>query len=196
MRADDGAGAAQPGIGSALDLPVFAGLDHDEAASFAEHARVVELAAGDVLFRQGDRGKSLYFLISGCMDVVAGEGEGEGGGGGGHPPHRLAALEPGAILGEIAVLTDAPRTATAVATADARLWELDDASFHAALDGSRQWALVLLRTIACVLAERLSTVDGRLLNLIATERDDATSGTGRVAELERLRSRLLSDWTF
>lgn len=179
----------QVGIPSPLDLPVFAGLDADEAASFTDHARVIDVPSGEVLFRQGERGTSLYFLITGLVEVLAGDGEA-------NPPHRLATLEPGAILGEIAVLIDAPRTATAVTAADSGLWELDKGSFHTALDASRQWALVLLRTIACVLAERLSTVDGRLLNLIATERAGSESGVGRVAELERLRRRLLSDWTF
>ena len=115
----------------------------------------------------------------------------------GEPDHCLATLDPGSILGEAAVLIDAPRTATAVALTDARLWEISRSTFCDAVDRRRPWAVVLLLAIAGVLAERLGNVDGRLLAAIAGERENhEASGSARVAELERLRRRLLADWTF
>ena len=170
-------------------FPVFQGLDADQVASLADRVRVVVVPAGQALFRQGERGGSLYLLAAGRVEVLAGEGSG--------PEHRLATLGPGGILGEVAVLIDAPRTATAVALTDSRLWELSRTSFRAAIESSQQWAVVLLLAIARVLAERLGTVDGRLLAAIARERDtEEATGGARVAELERLRRRLLADWTF
>jgi len=170
-------------------FPVFAGLGADELASLADHATVAELTSGQLLFRQGEHGDALFLLAAGRVEVVARE---DGG-----PDYRLATLEPGAILGEGAVLVDAPRTATAVAVTDARLWEISRSSFRGAVDDRRPWALVLLLAIAKVLAERLASVDARLLAVIASEREaDEATGTARVAELERLRHRLLSEWTF
>jgi len=170
-------------------FPLFGSLGADELALLADRATAVAVAAGQALFRQGDRGESLYLLAAGRVEVVASE---DGG-----PEHRLATLDPGAILGEVAVLIDAPRTATAVAVVDARLWEISRSSFRDAVAGNQRWAVVLLLSIARVLAERLATVDGRLLAAIAREREvEEPSGGGRVAELERLRRRLLTDWTF
>lgn len=176
-------------IVSAGAFPVFAGLGVDDLASLADHATVAELAAGKPLFRQGERGDALYLLADGRIEVLARE---DGG-----PDYRLATLGPGAILGEGAVLVDAPRTATAVAVADSHLWEISRPAFRDAVAERRPWAVVLLQAIAGVLAERLATVDGRLLALIASEREkDEATGAARVAELERLRHRLLSEWTF
>ena len=174
---------------SAGAFPVFGGLGPDELASIADHATVAELPAGQPLFRQGERGDALYLLAEGRVEVLARE---DGG-----PDYRLATLEPGAILGEGAVLVDAPRTASAVPVTDARLWEISRSSFRSAVDDRQPWAVVLLLAIAGVLAERLATVDARLLAVIAGEREkDEASAAARVAELERLRRRLLSEWTF
>jgi CRP/FNR family transcriptional regulator len=172
-----------------LALPVFRRLDEADAVELVDQARFVELTAGEVLFRRGQPGSALYFLVSGRIEILAADDA--------MSDHRLATLDAGAILGEIAVLIDAPRTATAVALADSRLAQIERASFDAALGAHCRWAVVLLRTIACVLAERLSTVDRRLLSLIAAEGpDEAAAVHARVAELEQLRRRLLSDWHF
>lgn len=176
-------------VPSALALPIFAELDAADAAAFVQHARVVELPAGEILFRRGQPDSSVYFVLSGRVEIVLGDESPSG--------HRLATLEAGAILGEIAMLIDTPRMATVVALTDARLAEIERGSFYAALEDHDRWAEVLLRTIACVLAERLSTVDRRLLSLIEADRgNEAEPTTGRVAELEQLRRRLLSDWRF
>ncbi len=168
---------------------VFEGLDPDELASLGEQATSVLVPAGQALFRQGELGSSLYLLDAGRIEVLVGE---DGG-----PDYQLAILGPGAILGEGAVLVDAARTATAVALTDARLWEISRSTFRGAIESGRRWAVVLLLAIAGALAERLANVDARLLAVIASERDkDEESGGAKVAELERLRHRLLSDWTF
>ncbi len=170
-------------------FPLFQGLDADQLAALMERAAVVVAPAGQALFRQGEQGGSLYLLCAGRVEILAREDGGA--------EHSLATLGPGAILGEGAVLVDAPRTATAVAVTDARLWEISRSSFRGAVDDRRPWALVLLLAIAKVLAERLASVDARLLAVIASEREaDEATGTARVAELERLRHRLLSEWTF
>ncbi|MGI8810057.1 MAG: cyclic nucleotide-binding domain-containing protein [Acidimicrobiales bacterium] len=170
-------------------FPVFRDLDPDQLASLASRATVVVVPVGQALFRQGQPGQSLFLLAAGRVEVRATE---DGG-----PEHRLVTLGPGGILGEVALLTDAQRTATAVALDDARLWEISRDAFRDAIENTQQWAVVLLLAIAQKMAERLGTVDGRLLTEIAREREtqEASGGT-RVAELEQLRRRLLADWTF
>jgi len=154
----------------------------------ASPARVVVVPAGEALFRQGDAGECLYLLSAGQVEVSARE---DGG-----PEHHLATLSPGAILGEVAVLIDAPRTATAVAVSDSRLWEIGRTAFRGAVESSQRWAVVLLLAISQALAERLGAVDGRLLAVIARDRDTDGASGARVAELEQLRRRLLADWAF
>jgi CRP-like cAMP-binding protein len=173
---------------SLREFPIFEGLGDGEAQRFADAARVVSLTAGQPLFRQGERGDALFLLVAGRLDVFATEkGVRE----------ELATLEAGAVVGEVSVLIDAARTASAVAVTDARLWEITRNAFRGGVASRDEWALVLLLAVAGILAERVAAVDARLLTLIAAERgEDEDTGSAKVAELERLRRRLVSDWTF
>jgi zinc transporter ZupT len=65
-------------------------------------ARPRDYTAGDVMFREGDKGDRVHFIVSGSVDLD-------------HQGKALPTLGPGSVLGEIALLTGAPRTATATA---------------------------------------------------------------------------------
>lgn len=85
------------------------------------------LADGSVLFRQGDEGDRCYLVVEGAMRI---ERDGV----------LLATLGPGDIVGEIALLRDIPRTATARAQGEVQLAALERAPFMLALTGSEQAA--------------------------------------------------------
>ncbi len=87
----------------------FAGLPSDEIDRLAAKLRPFHASAGDVLMRQGERGDDVLLIRAGEIDAVREDAFGE---------RPLARLGPGAILGEIAVLTGSPRTATVRARTD------------------------------------------------------------------------------
>lgn len=74
------------------------------------------LAAGEILFRRGDPGDSVFVLLDGTLDILADIG-----------PHRvcLAVLHPYQLVGEIAVFADQPRIATVMARSECRVLRLD-----------------------------------------------------------------------
>lgn len=96
-------------------LPLFGGLP-DEALSELDRAcRPHRLAAGEALFRQGDPGDGMYVLDAGRLEVrVQRDGR----------ESAVDALSPPAVLGETALLTGRPRSATIVALEEARLRRL------------------------------------------------------------------------
>jgi CRP/FNR family transcriptional regulator len=69
--------------------------------SFERH----ELEDGSVIFRQGDRGDRMYLVEIGQVDLFRNDEYGR--------VQRLASVEPGAYFGELALLSDNPRVATA-----------------------------------------------------------------------------------
>jgi cAMP-dependent protein kinase regulator len=85
-------------------LPLFSAL---EPPSLERLLRCLELhdhAAGDYLLREGEEGKEALVIVRGLVNVVRGS-----------PPVLIATLGPGAIFGEMALVSNAPRAASAVA---------------------------------------------------------------------------------
>ena len=124
----------------------------------------IRLAKGDVLFREGEIPGTAFLIESGEMEVRVRQGGAD---------VVLSRLGPGDLVGEMAVIDDSVRTATATAVTDCLLYRLD-----------RQQ-----------IAERLSTADPiirslpevRVAGAEVVERDaDAV----RVADVDRRRHRV------
>lgn len=89
---------------------VFADLDDAGRHRLAELAEPQKVPAQAVLMQEGSAGDAFYLLVRGLLQVDTRDLE--------DSPRRVATVEPGAILGEIAVLTREPRTATVTAQTD------------------------------------------------------------------------------
>jgi protein lysine acetyltransferase len=88
-------------------LEVFAGCPAEALVPLAAQLRPLTAAPGQVLMQQGELAVSFLIIGSGSAEVTHTGVDG-------HP--TVVALTPGLIVGEIALLRDAPRTATVIAT--------------------------------------------------------------------------------
>jgi CRP-like cAMP-binding protein len=140
------------------------------------------LAPDEVLFRAGEPGDALYIVASGKVEILDDGAAGDGAAG-----RTLAELGAGQAFGEMALLSQGPRTATVRATVAAELLKIDKADFdHLVATDHRLAAEV----------ERLS--HGRAMdNLSAGTRNPALwvkVASGSVEHLSRRETaRLLSD---
>jgi NTE family protein len=119
-------------------VSLFASLPDSAVEEIAGRAEETHVAAGDWLFREGDPGEGLYVLRTGRLEVVREAGDAE---------ILIRSLSPGAVLGELAVLTDAPRSASVRARRDSGLLGLSSAAFLELLEDD-QFALALTRALA------------------------------------------------
>jgi len=105
----------EPDAGDALKrTPLFSDLPPAALHALISKVELVELARGDVLFRQGDDGRELFVIAEGEVAVVD-----EG------PPRvHLTTLGEGAFFGEVALATSQRRTATIEATEPTQLLRL------------------------------------------------------------------------
>ncbi len=123
-------------------VPAFAALPPPEIEGLARMLQLVHAPAGQVILRQGEAGDCLYVIADGIVRVSRD-----------HAP--LVTMGRGALFGEIALLTGAPRSADVTAATDAELYALDKVPFVAALTSHAP-----ARRIAHALAHRRITEPG------------------------------------
>ena len=97
-----------------------------------------DFKAGDVIFRQGDLAQELFIIQSGEVEIRLGN-------------RVLETLPQYSIFGEMALIDNAPRSATAVAASDAKLVPVSEKQFLFLISNTPYFALKVTR----VLAERL-----------------------------------------
>ena len=132
-----------PSIGLA-DIPLIAALSDSARSTLAEATRTIELDAGEWLVREGDPPGSAYLLRSGRLEVVQGE-------------RLVRTLTPGAVVGELSLLTGEPRSAGVRARRDATLVEVPRAAFDGLLDRDPR----ATRTVLSQVAGQMRTAGGR-----------------------------------
>lgn len=163
-------------------LPFCKLMSSNEVTEIRTLSREHSLAKGQVLFREGTLADAAYVVVSGALEVrksVSGVGE-----------TAIATLGPSSIVGEMALLTEAPRSATVVALEDAELLQIPKAAFEALLKRQSVAAFKVCQNLAIMLSERLQRLNRELVRLTA---ELATHRTP--LEVDEFR-KLLSQWSF
>jgi len=109
------------------------------------HAETLDLSAGETVFKQGDTGTAMYVVAEGEVEILSG----------------LVLLEtarPGSVVGEMALIDHAPRSATAVAKTDCKLVAVDQRRFEFLVQQTPYFALEVMQ----LMAERLRTANRRI----------------------------------
>ncbi|MEN9354778.1 MAG: hypothetical protein RL318_2103 [Fibrobacterota bacterium] len=108
----------------------------------------MKVAAGTVIFREGDPGEVMYLVREGKVSVARHHGSGD---------EVLAELGPGAILGEMSLLDRRPRSATATVLEDAELVMIDGNAWEQVCASLPPWLSAIVR----VVVERLRETNVR-----------------------------------
>jgi CRP/FNR family transcriptional regulator, cyclic AMP receptor protein len=111
-------------------------------AVFANAREQREVAAGDAVFTEGETGREMFGLISGAIELRKGD-------------RTVRILEPGDTFGEMAIVSHAPRSLTAVAAEAAVLAVIDEQSFLFLVHETPMFAIQVMRS----LAERIREFD-------------------------------------
>ena len=102
---------------------------------FSQPDDVVRLASGEVLFREGEPGDTTFVLLEGNMDIMVGD-------------KVVETSRRGAIIGEMALIDQSPRGATAVASGPARLAKVDQRRFHFLIQQNPFFATHVMKALA------------------------------------------------
>lgn len=115
-----------------------------------------EFKAGEYIFQEGELGRDMYIVHQGQVEILQRLG--------GEKEQRLGVLEKGDFFGEMAILEDMPRTASARALTDCTVVRVDAATFDQMLRGNPEIAVRMLRK----LSRRLRQTDELLKQALGT----------------------------
>jgi CRP/FNR family transcriptional regulator, cyclic AMP receptor protein len=101
-------------------VPLFQGCSKQELADVAALADEIDLPAGRTLTAEGASGKEFVVLVEGTAEVT-------------HEGEVVNRLGPGDFLGEIALVTGNPRTATVITRSPAKLLVMNAQAFRSLL---------------------------------------------------------------
>jgi len=90
------------------NVPLFEGLAPDELSLLAAECSERRIAAGERIFREGEPADGLYVVETGAVSIIRDTV--------GEPVQRLARLGPGGYFGEMGLLDNGTRSATAIAS--------------------------------------------------------------------------------
>jgi CRP-like cAMP-binding protein len=121
-------------------IPLFAECSTVELRELALVADEVDLREGRILVREGRPGREFFVLLDGTVRVS-------------RKGRKLNDLGPGDWFGEVALLTDTPRTATVTATSPIRVLVITDRAFRRVVERMPTIAMKILSTVGKRLAK-------------------------------------------
>jgi CRP-like cAMP-binding protein len=127
-------------------VPVFAKVAGEDLVPLARGSSVVALPCGEVIFRQGDPGDALYFIVSGVVALTM-------------DGREIARLGESEVFGELSIFDRELRTVTATVAEDAEVLRVSAEDFHEAVRDTVEIAEAVIK----VLQRRLREADRQLL---------------------------------
>jgi CRP-like cAMP-binding protein len=115
-------------------FPLFSGVSRRQLRKLAREATFAEFAPGDIVVSNPESADSLYVILSGSARVL------------GKPAAR--ALRTGDYFGELALLENAPRSATIVASGELHVMRLPEQSFLRLAHAHPAISLTMLRNLS------------------------------------------------
>jgi CRP-like cAMP-binding protein len=126
-------------VSSLRQVPLFRGVEPSRLKLLAFTSERVHFEAGQQLFARGDAADAAYLLLEGSAEVSIDGPQG---------PFRLALLGANALVGEMGILADQPRSATVAAVDPATALRIDRTVFLELLAQFPPIAIAVMRELA------------------------------------------------
>ena len=131
-------------------VPLLADLSEEDLDQLYQMAETVSLPAGELVLQEGDPGDSLYVVLDGELEVTKRHGSQD---------VLLAVYKAGQFFGEMALLEQAPRSASVRTLRGSRLLVISQAAFQTLLSCSPSAPFKILRTVT----SRLRSTESMLI---------------------------------
>ena len=144
-----------------IKVPMFAGLDADELQIIEKQIKFIEIEQGETLFKEGDQGEYVCFVVDGRLEVTKKTVTGEN--------FVLNTLARGQSVGEMSIIDKRPRSATVRAKTKATLFTLDRNDFEVIMKEYSGIGMKVLKGLSLLLSKKLRQTSSRLVSYMAKE---------------------------
>jgi CRP-like cAMP-binding protein len=142
-----------------ITMPLFDELSPLELSVAADYMNFFELDEGKILFREGDPGDYICFVVEGAMDVLKMSAGGQ--------RAVIASLSRGSTIGEMSIIDNINRSATIRARKDSTLVILSRRGFNTILDKHSKVGVKILKGIARLLSLNMRRTSSHLADHLA-----------------------------
>ena len=126
---------------------LFQGLSDDELQQLVDNAEPVSLRAGEILIKQGELGDTAYVVLNGEFEIQKQTGQ---------SVIKIDVRSPGDVVGEMALLSRAPRNATVISRTDSETLRIPKEAFEKLLSSSTKASLTVLNWVMARLTQNES----------------------------------------
>ena len=144
--------SAQSRLAILAPMPLFAHCNERELRAVAQSTRPRTFQKGHVIFEQGQPGTDIYLVIEGQVGIVKNG-------------RTIVTLGPGSNFGEMSMLDEPNRSASAVAAENCELMVIPREAFFAMLKGNPMLAVKILWNMLLRLSANLRATSARLAEL-------------------------------
>ncbi len=148
-------------------VPIFSDLSDRELVEIEKILHKRKYKEGEPVIRKGDPGLGMYIIVKGSVDIIDKEKKAS--------QKTLASLHDGSFFGDMALLDESPRSASAVATIDSEIIGFFRPDFLDLIYRKPKLGIKILLALAKVLGERLRRTNELLIQL-QEEKETASNG--------------------
>ena len=137
-----------------MKIPIFQDLEQGELKKIKHILHQRGYKKDEVIFNEGDVGLGMYIIIGGCVQIVCGS-----------QSHILAELGEGDFFGELSLLDDSPRSASAITKTPCKILCFFKPELLDLIDRSPKLGSRILFKLAWTISERLKSTNEQLAAL-------------------------------
>lgn len=146
-----------------INIPIFDELKPAELSIISDYMNILDIEKGEILFREGDKGDYVCFVVEGEINIIKESEEGSS--------VVLSTISKGLSIGEMSCIDNAPRSASTKARTNATLVILTQNGFDKIVENHPRIGVKVLKKIARLLSFNLRKTSGQFAdNLLMLSR--------------------------
>jgi CRP-like cAMP-binding protein len=168
------------------NVPIFSSLTESEIGRLLRTTDEVNAPAGTFLFKRGDPCDGFFIILSGKVEIRKPDQNGQ--------ESTIAFLSNRSVFGEMALIADRPRQASAVVIEPARLTRVRKDNFDRLLAEGDLCAYKVIHALSKIVVERLKKTEDEFL--AALKELGSEKQQRKLAELQTFRQKVFTEWSF